>query len=377
MKKTILLMFATLLVGCALNTSQPIISPQKPEQIKKNVSEVTTKHKITLLLPLTGKLADSGQAIKNGFFAAYYDSLQRGQNDLVIDVIDTNQISINEAYQKAVTKGAEFIIGPLTKEDVAKIASLNSLPVPTLALNTVDNYANLHVNNLYQFGLTARDEAGQIVDKAWQENYRRAIIIVPFGQRGESIAGNIKDTWLSMGGEVTSTIIFNPANINQQLSQNLLNYNNVNHDAVVFLATTPNQARQIQPLIKYYLNGITVFATSEIYTGISQPNSDRDLNDIIFCDMPWVLKSPSDMQEPLASVYNKINTLWPDTFKSHNKLFALGVDSYYIMLNLHDLDSSKIGINGATGILYLDNHNHVYRQLIFAKMVDGVPKIIP
>ena len=47
---------------------------------------------------------------------------------------------------------------------VQAIAEMGSLPVPTLALNTLDDYQSVSTYNFYQFGLSPRDEAVQAAD---------------------------------------------------------------------------------------------------------------------------------------------------------------------------------------------------------------------
>ncbi|MCB1827044.1 MAG: penicillin-binding protein activator, partial [Coxiellaceae bacterium] len=68
---------------------------------------------IALLLPMTGRYASAGKAIRNGFFAAYYNAKKQGKNTPEITVIDTGDKPITTAYQEAVSKGANFVVGPL------------------------------------------------------------------------------------------------------------------------------------------------------------------------------------------------------------------------------------------------------------------------
>lgn len=394
MKKNILVFIVSgfLLMSCSLFKPSTFVPPEttQPSQVSQiNESPQTTTKKVTLFVPLSGKLADNGEAIRNGFFAAYQDSLQHGQEEMIITVVDTNNSNVKELYNQAVANGAEFVVGPLTKPEVEQIATLGNLPVPTLALNTTDNYFKNKTPNLYQFGLSSRDEAIQITQRAWDRQLRQALIIAPDNTRGQSLAMTLNDSWHYFGGKVKSTIMYtNMASANKQL-QTILNINmskdTKNHEKfepytgndidVIFLIASPEQGRQINPLIKFYLNpNIPVYSISEIYSGTPSPNLDMDLEGITFCDMPWILQA-GNLSEPLLSIQNKLIDSFGGAYKINNRLYALGVDAYYLMVNFNDLSSaSKISFSGATGVLSIDQYQHVYRSLSFAKMHNGVPE---
>lgn len=390
MKKNILtLIFINmLLVSCAFKSSSFIPpSTQKPSQVSQ-IDQSTTSElkKVTLLLPMSGKLSSSGEAIRNGFLEAYKESLQHGQNNIIITVVDTNSGDIKELYKKAIGDGAEFIVGPLTKSEVENIATIVTPTVPTLALNTTDNYSHNKTPNLYQYGLSSRDEAAQIVQKAWSQNLRQALIIAPNNVRGQSLATTLNDAWRYFGGTVKSAVMYtNMANANQKLRETL----NINIDKnpshhtkfepysgndidVVFLIASPEQGRQINPLIKFYLNpNIPVYSTSEIYSGMEQANLDMDLEGVNFCDMPWVLQA-NNLPEPLLSLQDNLKGL--PGYKNYSRLYALGIDAYYLMINFKQLSSdSSISFSGSTGLLNIDQYQHVYRSLNFSQIVNGVP----
>ena len=363
---------------------------------------LTTEHpqKVTLLVPLHGPLAGSGQAIRNGFLAAYYYAVQHGQSDSSITVVDTSQGNVKDLYKQALKNGAEFIVGPLTKSNVQRIIDLGSLSVPTLALNTVPNYTKFDIQNLYQFGLSSEDEATQMVTKAWQDHPGRAIIIASNNSWGQGMAKIVQDSWQNFGGEIAATLLYdNKWALNKQISHILnidLSQRNANslervlwekykfiprrrQDInTIFLIAQPKDARQIRPSLQFYFAGsIPVYSTSIIYSGTPQPNLDRDLDGIIFCDIPWLLENPNKLPSVLPALQNEIIATWPNSYKRYARLYALGIDSYYLMLNLNRLlRDPATGIAGASGTFYIDNYRHIYRQLDWARMRNGVPNLI-
>ena len=43
--------------------------------------------------------------------------------------------SVGGAYQKAVSEGADYVVGPLDRDQVSALFAQGNLPVPVLALN--------------------------------------------------------------------------------------------------------------------------------------------------------------------------------------------------------------------------------------------------
>jgi uncharacterized protein len=381
----ILILINLLLIGCA---TKPSFITSPPSQTLEPANQIAypTFKKIAVLLPLSGNLAGSGKAVRDGFLAAYYNSLQHGQPAISITLIDTNSGNIKELYLQSANQGAEFIVGALTKSDVENIATTQPLPVPTLVLNTLDHYPKKNISNLYQFGLSSRDEATQIAKKAWNNNLRRALIIVPNNARGHSLATILNNVWRYFGGTIKTTITYidiTSANQNIRTALNLdVNKEDLKHHTkfkpyegndidVVFLIASPEQGRGVQPLIRFYINpNIPVYAISDIYSGIMHASLDADLDGITFCDMPWILQADK-LQEPLLSLQKNLY------HGSHERLYALGIDSYYLMLNLKLMSSNlNLGFRGATGLLSIDEHQHVYRTLNFARIHNGLPSLV-
>jgi uncharacterized protein len=390
MKKNIYISFlTTLLIGliltsCTLKTSF-VIPPSL--QASEPVSQTTAPslQKIALLLPLSGTFAASGKAVHDGFLAAYHESRKHGQTDLSITVVDTKSGNIKELYKQLINQGTEFFIGPLTKSEVENIAT-EPLLVPTLVLNTIDSYTTNKISNLYQFGLSSRDEATQIAKKAWNNNLHQALIVVPDTARGRNLATTLNDAWRYFGGTVKTTVLYTDITSANQNIREVLNLNvdkNSKHHTkfkpyegndidVVFLIASPEQGRAVQPLLRFYINpNIPVYATSDIYNGTMQANLDIDLEGITFCDIPWILQADK-LEEPLASLQRNTYD------RSHVRLYALGIDAYYLMLNLKQISSnSNAAFNGATGLLSMDKYQHVYRTLNFAQIRNGIAVLVP
>ena len=81
----------------------------------------------------------------------------------------------------------------------------------------------------------------------------------------------------------------------EKYMKNLLdtNFNFVPHirDDIDFIFSigTSDDLKQIKPKLDfYYAENIPVFSTSHIFNGITNSQKDKDLDGIIFCDIPWL-----------------------------------------------------------------------------------------
>lgn len=361
---------------------------QKSNNLPKNAP----KH-IALLLPLTGLYAKAGQAISQGFFAAYYQAKQQHQLMPEITIINTDNKNIATIYQIATRQGADFVVGPLIKNNISTLIQSAPLSTPTLALNTVPN---LNDNHLYQFGLSPTDEAQQVAMKAWNSHHYRALVISPENHWGQSIADTFAKTWQTLGGGIVGTLkyatethlfldIRHLLNIDQAiedkktlrslLGERLRYIPRRRKDAdMIFLVATPTIARQIQPILHYFYAGnIPIYSISNVYSGWPKGHFDKDLEGIYFLDMPWVL-SQHMKSETLNNIREKIKQVWPQSYSNEPKLIALGIDAYHMITQLNKLTiMPELGIPAATGTLYLSNNHHIYRKLCWSKIHKGLP----
>ena len=377
-------------VGCTKSTST------LNNQIFTTFENLATsgQQKIALLLPLEGQLTNQANAIQNGFFAAYYQAKQPGPVPTLM-VLNTNGKDINTIYQQAIQQGANFIVGPLTKNDLITLVNSHRITLPTLALNTLSASCS-DIHYLFQFGLSPIDEVTQAATKMWNEQHRRIIMITPAGSWGATIAHAFQTQWQSLGGKVIAQLTYkNNTNLNNAI-KHLLNIDKAEqrvrqirellHEKVravlrrrgdfdaIFLIASVNQARQIVPLLRFYYAGdVPMYATSSIYSPMAE--GDDDIDGVIFDDMPWVL-SPERLPENLQQTRDRVQTLWPASYRHNSRLYALGADAFNLIPQLGKLFASHHNIQGATGTLYLLPNQCIYRQLIWAKIINGQPQLL-
>lgn len=362
------------------------------EQLQSILNNRPTQ--VALLLPLTGPLAKTGEAVRDGFMASYYHSLNKDFRVPQVHIYNSQSFNDMAAvYAQAQFDGAQWLVGPIEKEKVQQLQKSDSLPLATLALNYSDREhdSELSVNDhLFQFGLAAEDEAIQIANRAWADGKRNALALTPQGNWGDRVYAAFEKRWLELGGHISEKRSYpkrqdyNPdirALLNIDESQR--RYNTLRmffRDRVqfeprrredadwIFLVALPQQARQIKPTLAFnFANDLPVYATSHIYSGEPNPSKDRDLNGIFYCDVPWLLQS-SELQQ-------QVEEALPHGQGSYARLYALGADAFRLLPQLNLLKTIPDSqVFGSTGALQLDSEQRIIRRSECTVFKNGRPQ---
>jgi outer membrane PBP1 activator LpoA protein len=330
---------------------------------------------IALLLPLSGRSEVFGVAVRDGFIAAYLEQDPAARPRLRI--YDVAAEPVSEAYGRAVADGAGFIVGPLTKEDVAAVLPLSSGHIPVLALNFLSESVSTP-HEFYQFALFPEDEARSVARRVIADGRPNGVAIVPSGELGNRIAAAFADELTRGGGAVldaahydTSQADFSDA-IVQLLQVHAVKGEPVTHrtDAsFVFVAGTASAARQILPQLKFHYAGdLPVYATSDSFE--PDPVANSDLDGMMFPDMPWMVSD-----DPVTGqIRDAVRAAWPARSARRDRLYAFGFDAYRLVPALRaksPVEASAIA--GVTGKLHLDDHNRIRRDLQWAQIRNGMP----
>ncbi len=362
---------------------------------QRKQEDVSYPDRVAMLVPLSGKFSKAGEALRDGFLAAYFTLRPNtNQSIRIYDVGDVQQVQ--SIYQQAVDEGAQFIVGPLTKEAVKRINDLEELPVPIMALNYTPEEEAVR-SNFYQFGLSPEEEARQVAERTWLDGHVNAAVLVPDGPWGERIYQAFKQRWELMGGriiekqayEATKTDFSQPIRAMLNIDDSQRRYRRIatmlkrdlkftsrrRKDVdFIFIAAYPRQARQIRPQLKFYhASKVPVYATSHVYTGVLNQERDRDMDGLLFGDMPWVLSESSEHRGIRAEIDSQIS----DAGNSLQRLYALGIDAFNIIGALNTLRNYPYErFDGETGSLSLDDQLRVRRQLTWVKFRSGRPVAI-
>lgn len=344
---------------------------------------------VALVLPLTGKQQAAGVAVRDGFFAGLLQ--QDAQRRPQVNVYDSATMGALTAYQRALAEGAQFVVGPLLKEDVAAIGASGNVTVLTLALNQLPDNSSAS-SLLFQFALDPEDEARQVAHRVMADGRSRGLALLPNNDWGQRVYRAFDSELKSLGGSVVGVRYYDTSarDHSDAISQLLLiDESRARARALdgligqrlefeprrrsdaqfVFIGAFPAQGRSLRPTLRFFLaDDLPAYATSDIFEPDTRANADID--GVIFPDMPWVI-SPDAVSTQLRTALNRY---WPARARSRGRLYAFGFDAYRI---IPLLKAGKFGaanaIPGMTGLLSIDEHGRVRRELDWAQVTNGNP----
>ncbi|WP_168171448.1 penicillin-binding protein activator [Lacimicrobium sp. SS2-24] len=339
--------------------------------------------RVAVILPLSGRLGNQGQALKEGMLAAYFVNSQTDKPQLSF----YDSVLLDETRVQQLALEHDFVIGPLLRENIPTILSQLPESTPALMLNRVEteNPAPHH----YFYSLAPEDEAEQLASYLHSEGYGMPVLITTGRPLYERMAEHFIQQWQklerrrpklftftdnkSMREAVDAVLSIDQSERRIRVVERLVNKevysfarNRRDVDAIVVFAN-PSQTELLNPMIESSISPfasiIPVFASSRSFSQELSNNSLRDLRNLVFVDMPWML--PGKNSEFKATA----NALWPDRNDSQNRLFAMGYDAYNLVPDLMPLRQLKGRfVQGLTGELTLDRMHRVIRRLPFGKI---------
>src|SRR5690606_15929262 len=148
--------------------------------------------KLAVLLPLAGDLARAAVPVRDGVLAGYYaESRQRPE----IRFYDTATGAL-QAYDRAVADGADFVLGPLGREEVGALFRRGALQVPVLALNR----ANIPPPpGSASFSLAPEDDGIAAAGFLLERNARRVLVLADSDDSMQRAATAFRDSFTQQG----------------------------------------------------------------------------------------------------------------------------------------------------------------------------------
>jgi outer membrane PBP1 activator LpoA protein len=368
-----------------------------PLQIQKYLAISTQQNQnVAVLLPLSGRLSGQGKAIQQGILSAYYNKLAlpttQYSEQANIEFIDTGSLpALSETISAESLLNYDTIIGPLLRTHIAQINDFNLSGKQQLLLNQSDNLILGTDSVLASFSLSPEQEAEQLVALMRKKNINNPVLI----NDGTAVTKRMNDAFVnawaaseltytgarslqqiqytdnkSMRVGITSALnvlqskkrIQQLSNISQERVYSVTR-NRRDIDAFVVFAR-PNDVELINPIIETSISLFTseqipVFATSYSYDHKQSKNSQRDLRNLVFVDMPWLL--PDGREKALSS---SVDTLFNRPPSAFLRLFAFGYDSLALIDNLAQLSTfAHMSVTGLSGVLSINQDQALVREL--------------
>ena len=365
--------------------------------IRKETIEITNLtpiKKIALLLPMTGKYSKIGKVIFEGIEAELNSISKNNRPELSIFDTGDENINLRDTYYEMLSNNFDYVIGPIRKNLINKIINHSSDKLPILTLNYTNNFKK-YPDAVYQFGLLPEDEAICIAEKSIIDGNINASLLYPDNTWGKRIGESFSMRFEELGGKVINTIKYkkdeemeinksiksllqieksiNRKDYLQSILKTKLQYKPYipNNLDMIFSVGTSKNMRSIKPQFNFnFAEDVPFYSTSHIYNGVINKEINQDLNDIKFCDIPWLYNNKDILQKKsLRDNVEKRDLL---------RFVAIGMDSVKILYNINSLKiNKKKYLVANTGYLQLDEFNKIRRSLIIVKFRNGKAKEVP
>lgn len=178
----------------------PVTRPVQPQQpvVEQGIPTDTQRHRVALLVPLSGPNAGVGQSLANATQMALLDS----KNERIRITSYDTATGATLAAQKALADGNQLILGPLLADDVRAVAPIaHRAGVPVVSFS---NDATAAGNGAYLMGYVPAQSIGRVVDYAREQGVTTFGGLVPNGTYGQRASTAFLRAVESAGGQVAS-----------------------------------------------------------------------------------------------------------------------------------------------------------------------------
>jgi hypothetical protein len=300
------------------------------------------KPRVVMLLPtLSPSLGGAAAVVKAGVEAA-----AKVDDAAELSLVATHDDDVARQYREAVGRGAQVVIGPLTREAIAAVAP--RITVPTLALNTLEPETGANFR-LLGLSLSVESEARQLARLMREDGRAKPLLLATSDAISRRMARAFAEEWQRQTRNLPLQAEWSAAEPPGEAVQQA--------DSV-FLALTHAQAAAAKAALP---GALAVYATSQV----NERTSDARLNGVHFIDMPWLLMPdhPAVRRYPRPESALTMQT---------ERLYALGVDAYRVALAMAaKLPPPGWQLSGVTGDLKLLRDRQFARELPAARIGEG------
>jgi branched-chain amino acid transport system substrate-binding protein len=172
------------------NTAPPVVTNDNV------VLGDSDRHRIALLLPLSGPDGDVGQSIANATTLALLDTKN---TNIRMTTYDT-ALGADAAARKALADGNKLILGPLRGDNVVEVANIaRSAGVPVISFS---NDVGVAGRNVFLLGHLPNQSIERVIRYAKAQGMTRFAGIVPSNVYGQRALSNLSRSVRDVGGTV-------------------------------------------------------------------------------------------------------------------------------------------------------------------------------
>lgn len=333
-------------------------------ELLNNLPKAEQIRQIAVFLPESGKYQLIGEFIKHGIIKSYYANLDM-DNPVRLKFYDSaDTTDIIRLYYQAKQEGADFIIGPVQKEAIGMLSSIDDPNI--LSLNTID-----YDTRFTQFNLRNNHADMHLIAALEQQNYQTLAIFGSDSRKNQAVAQEIADAWkLSTSDtrhqlvvyhypeqdlkfrEALGSLVHENLSIERKntlrwaLGRKLDFFPRVRQDLdAILLLDNANRIAVFNPQFDFYQMDLDVYADESLRPkSLQQITSNRDLAGIKLLNHPYAMNP-----ENLTNMFE-----------------AFGWDSLLLATQMQPLKNGGCLTAAKTGILSIDG-NQVNQQLVWTE----------
>lgn len=256
--------------------------PSGPTQIDPGIPTDTARHRVALLVPLTGSNGGVGQSISNATQLALLDT---NNERIRITTYDTAALGAANAAQRAIADGNRLILGPLLADDVKAVAPVaKRAGVPVVSFS---NDASAAGNGSYLMGYMPGQSITRVVDYARGQGMSSFAGLVPNGLYGERASTSFLRAVEGAGGQVVTLQTYDraPGSISAAITR--MGHNSP-YEAVL-IADAANSASAAVPILRKSGGASARVLGTELWNSDASVNGKPALNGAWFASVPDAL----------------------------------------------------------------------------------------
>ena len=195
---------AAFLAGCQIipKAPTPTAAPEPaptPTPSASALPQDDTRHRVAVLVPMSGSNAAVGQSIANATTMALLDT---NADNLRITTYDTAQ-GARSAARRAIADGNKLILGPLMSSNVTQVlAEARPASVPLI---TFSNDREVAAPDVFVMGHVPEQSISRTVAYAASRGSRNFAAIVPQGEYGQRAEAALQLAVAGVGGRLVAT----------------------------------------------------------------------------------------------------------------------------------------------------------------------------
>jgi ABC-type branched-subunit amino acid transport system substrate-binding protein len=186
------------LAACKTVPSGPSQPPPPRDRPTSSLPTDTLRHRIALIVPLSGPNGGIGQSIANAATMAVLDT---NAENLRITTYDS-AAGVSAAAQRAIADGNKLILGPLMGEDTPVVASVaRPARVPVISFSNDTTVAG---RDVYIMGNVPEQSIVRTIRYARSKGASRFAALIPSGEYGERVSGAVLDAVRGSGATMVA-----------------------------------------------------------------------------------------------------------------------------------------------------------------------------